>query len=809
MGQQFGPYELREELGRGGSAVVYKALDASRQGYVAIKVIAATHALDETFRARFRQEAEVIARLEHPHVLKVLESGEGAFDDPASSDELAYLVTEYMAGGSLSGQLVVERDAAEGAQLALAVAQQIGAALDWAHQTGILHRDVKPSNVLIGADGRLVLGDFGLARVLQSDASLHPTLTGMVAGTPAYMAPEQALGEPADARTDLYGLAVVLYEIVTGRVPFHAETPLATMLAHVHQPVPFPDSRRAETPPTVAAVLVRALAKSPQDRFQSGSELTAALRAAVVAAYGESQIVTGAYPVARSVAENGSHGSLGSGPVSPSRNGAAVRPSNADRPRWQRLGQQVEDPSSRGRQADRPALPGASGPVAAPGRTAARARTWSLPLRLGAGATASLLALGAVTTLGATLGVGPARPALARLVTRLATEATQPRVERILPPNTKNPTPTLRPDFTILFNVKMEQESVERAVRFDPPVPLDFEWYDTDLDIVVVTPRVDLEPGTWYTLIVERTAVDIEGRLLADGSRISYRSIAEAPPGRGSGLAAQMALVLTPAPSAVAPPTGDVMAPEPANGAALDVQPAPAMERLGNEPGTGPQDRSTDRVGSSSSPSLPSRLRRSDTVPSPTARRTLSPLPGPPRPPAAFGAPTAPPGALAEGVVPAEELPSAAVPATNPPDASGAKPSSPPTTAFPATPTVQARHAETSTANATPTPRGSASPSPSAGTTSGGSRGVKGVPAEATPVAQPSPPPAPTGTPARGRTPSPQEGVVARPGAPTATPGWPGARAPLPPGTFEPPRSVLPTATVPRSTTGGTSGSAG
>src|SRR5262249_7720894 len=154
------------------------------------------------------------------------QDGEGPFRAPA------YLVTEYMPGGSLAGQLAVERDAPARAQLALAVAEQIGAALDWAHAGGVLHRDVKPSNVPIAADGRLVLGDFGLARVLQPGASLHATQSGLVAGTPAYMAPEQALGEPADSRTDLYGLAVVLYEIVTGRVPFRSDTPLATMLAH-------------------------------------------------------------------------------------------------------------------------------------------------------------------------------------------------------------------------------------------------------------------------------------------------------------------------------------------------------------------------------------------------------------------------------------------------------------------------------------------------------------------------------------------------------------------------------------------------
>ncbi|MGH2368927.1 MAG: protein kinase domain-containing protein, partial [Chloroflexota bacterium] len=528
-GRRFGPYELGEELGRGGSAVVYLAYDTALGRDVAIKVIAAGYAADETFRARFRQEAQLIARLRHPHILEVLDSGETGPDEQDVPGGLAYLVTEYLPVGSLAGQFSRQRSGHDRALLALAVAEQIGSALDWAHSAGVLHRDVKPSNVLIGAGGRLVLGDFGLARVLHDGVSLHLTVSGLVAGTPAYMAPEQALGEPADARTDLYGLAVVLYEIVAGQVPFQAETPLATMLAHVHQPVPSPHELQAGTAPSVEAVLLRALAKSRDERYQTGGELAGALRAAVAAAYGESQITTGAFPIV-SPAPVATTGSTTSPLVWSHASGTGLG-AQAFRP----LQPLPDSPATNSRPPVEPKPPVRM----APRRPRLR--------RFAAVAAASLASVTLFATGGATLALGPGRPALSRLVARFAADvdAGLPRVERMLPPVNERQNPTLRPSFTILFNVKMEQESVERAVRMEPAVPLDFEWYPL---YVVVTPRADLALATWYTLIVDETAVDIEGRPLAANSVIRYRSLADAPPSRGSGLAAQQALLHTPTP---------------------------------------------------------------------------------------------------------------------------------------------------------------------------------------------------------------------------------------------------------------------
>lgn len=773
-GRRFGPYELNEELGRGGSAVVYRAFDTSRQRDVAVKVMAPIHALDDSFRARFRQEAEVIARLVHPHVLKVLDSGQGAYDDPALPADLAYLVTEYMAGGSLSEQLSVQRDPALRAQIALVVAQHIGEALDWAHGAGVLHRDVKPSNVLISADGRFVLGDFGLARVLQGDASLNVTITGTVAGTPAYMAPEQALGEPADSRTDLYGLAVVLYEVVTGHVPFTAETPLATMLAHVHQPVPPADTPSAPAPAAISAVLLRALAKSREDRYQSGRDLSAALREAVAAVYGESQIVTGVYPLVpltRPLAE-----------------GAAAA---------------SDHPPRRGAPPLRSAAP------------VRRRRPWSLPLRVAA--SVALVVAGGAATAGATLAVGPARPALARLVTRLATDATQPRVERILPPVTKNP--TLRPSFHVIFNVKMEQESVERAMRFDPPVPLDFEWIDT---AVVVTPRVDLELASWYTLIIDRTAIDIEGRPLASDSRTTYRSIAEAPTGRGTGLAAPLTLVLTPtaAPGATggAGESRDTEASVAGSEDAAATRPPAAATptpRTGNA-----------RLGQSVA-STPLPLRPSPSLTRRAALPTIAPSPVP-------ATPAPGPASLMEeqlgttgasGPAPEPGLPATALT----PDAGRAPAVTPTLSVTPATPAATATPVARPTGTARPTVdpvarATSTAPSPPAPTPTGPVSSAGAASGVATSGASPTPAPgdqpsSTTRTAGPGPTRTPAAGAAAVSGDNAASPTVIAGSTPVPvasntrstaslatPTTqimIEVTTAILPTATTPRSTPAG------
>jgi hypothetical protein len=600
----------------------------------------------------------------------------------------------------------------------------------------VLHRDVKPSNVLIGEDGRFVLSDFGLARILQAGSSLHATVAGMVAGTPAYMAPEQALGEPADARTDLYGLAILLYEIVTGRVPFRAETPLATMLAHVHQPVPDPRTRRPETDPAVAGVLLRALAKAPDDRYQSGVELALALRDAIAAAYGEGEVATGTFVLPTPA------------PAQRAEDASTTEASSAGPRRWLRFGAQPEpdgvgaaDESAAGTGAvpldGAPSRARASpepAPAAAHAASPRRRSTWVVPARLAAAAAAAVFGFG-VATAGWTLTIGPGRPALSRLVAWLGTDV-PPQVEVVIPHNNRQQ-PTLRPSFTIAFTAKMDQETVEHAVRLDPAVPLDFEWTERFL---VVQPRFDLEPDTLYTLIIDQSAMDIEGRVLTRGFSQQYRSVAASPANRGATLA-------IPVPGTPTPP--------PAPALSLVEAPAAAVEQATAEP----------------SPTARPRLAPSPTAPSAaTAVPPTAPASGGVLAPSAAGSSPAPAessnGAPIPAATPAQATPAQATPAQATP--AGTPAVAPPAPTAPASAGASVSSPSTASANTSATPAG-----PAAGTqpaTPAGQPPTGTPPVERTPTVFhfPSPTPIRTATPAAA-TSSTQAGAQPTPGGPSAT----------------------------------------
>ena len=470
-GRQLGPCELLEEIGRGGSSVVFRARHARLDRDVAIKVIRGIFDSDATFLARFRQEADFVSRLSHPHVLPLLESGQTGPDDDLS--DLSYLVTEHMPGGSFSTNLAEERNTRERCLLAVSVGEQIGAALDYAHSQGVLHRDIKPSNILIADDGGYVLVHFGLARVLHGGASLHLTATGLVAGTPAYMAPEQALGEPADARTDVYGLAVVLYEIVAGQVPFEADTPLATMLAHVHQPPPAPRTVRPDVPRTLEVVLLHALAKERAERYASGGELAAAVRAAVAAAFG-------------------------------SRSLSPVRPTAS--PRQERAAGAATLLPFPGRERQR---------VAAARRPASRGRGRRV-LRFVAGGVA---AFAAVTTAGAgglVLALGPGRPALAGIAAQFAANSTGPAWTEASPRDGA-PNQPLQTRMIVRFSHEMDRESVESSFRVVPETPLSFEW---DGRLLIATPLETLHENTAYVVTLDHVnSFDVYGRPLVASLR--------------------------------------------------------------------------------------------------------------------------------------------------------------------------------------------------------------------------------------------------------------------------------------------------
>jgi serine/threonine protein kinase len=267
-GQTLGPYRLVERIGRGGMATVYKAYEPSLDRYVAIKVLPQYFAHDSDFQARFLREAKSIARLNHPNILPVYGSGQ--------EGEVNYIAMRYVEAGAtlkdLLGQPMELKRAAK-------IFSQVGRALDYAHKQGVVHRDVKPTNVLMAEGEWALLMDFGLARMVESSVQL--TKTGVGVGTPAYMSPEQGQGVRVDARTDIYSLGVMLYEMLTGHVPYEAETPMAVVIKHITAPLPMPREANPEMSEAVERVILKAMAKVPEDRYQTAGEMLEALEKAV------------------------------------------------------------------------------------------------------------------------------------------------------------------------------------------------------------------------------------------------------------------------------------------------------------------------------------------------------------------------------------------------------------------------------------------------------------------------------------------------------------------------------------------------
>jgi serine/threonine protein kinase len=264
-GQMLGPYRIISQIGQGGMATVYKAYQPSMDRNVAIKVLPSRLAESQEFIQRFQQEARIIAKLEHPHILPVFDYGE--------NDGITYFVMRYLDAGTLSDKME------KGRPLPLneidRLFTQLAEALSYAHGFGIIHRDLKPSNALIDSQGNLFLTDFGIAKLLES-ASPRLTQTDAIMGTPAYISPEQAQANKVDQRSDIYSLGIILYEMVTGRVPFVAETPLAVLLKHVGDQLPPPSSIKPDVPEAIEQVVLKALAKHPGDRYSTVAEFLAA-----------------------------------------------------------------------------------------------------------------------------------------------------------------------------------------------------------------------------------------------------------------------------------------------------------------------------------------------------------------------------------------------------------------------------------------------------------------------------------------------------------------------------------------------------
>jgi serine/threonine protein kinase len=267
VGHKLGEYEIIEQVGRGATANVYKALQPKLNRHVAIKVLSPLVADEGAFRKRFTREAQAIARLDHPNILPVYD-----FDQ---QDNLVYIVMQYVDTGSLA-DLMGEPMSPE---CALEILEQVGSALSYAHKRGIIHRDVKPGNILIGQDNWVLLTDFGLVKILEDPATI--TLSGVGMGTPNYMAPEQVRGDIIDSRADIYSMGVMLYQMVTGDVPFEGETGIAVALKHLNEiPTP-PQVINPSLSPAVDRVIIKALAKDRESRYQSADEFVAAFRQAV------------------------------------------------------------------------------------------------------------------------------------------------------------------------------------------------------------------------------------------------------------------------------------------------------------------------------------------------------------------------------------------------------------------------------------------------------------------------------------------------------------------------------------------------
>ncbi len=264
IGARIGHYIIQEPLGQGGMARVYKGYQEHLDRLVAIKVLPSYYAADPNFVNRFKREAQAMARLSHPSIVTVHDAGE--------QDGRLYIVMAYMSGGTLKSRLDHQMTLAE----ALPVVRQIAEALQYAHERSIIHRDVKPVNVLLDGDGRAVLSDFGIAKVMES-AENHLTRPGAGVGTPEYMSPEQCRGSGVGPHSDIYALGVMLYEMLTGRTPFQADNYTALAHAHIYEPVPPPTLFNPRISPAVQAVMLRALAKDPMQRFRQATDLATAL----------------------------------------------------------------------------------------------------------------------------------------------------------------------------------------------------------------------------------------------------------------------------------------------------------------------------------------------------------------------------------------------------------------------------------------------------------------------------------------------------------------------------------------------------
>ncbi|MET8180297.1 protein kinase [Streptomyces sp. NPDC005336] len=293
-----GRYQLRDLLGEGGMASVHLAYDSVLDRQVAIKTLHTELGREQSFRERFRREAQSVAKLTHTNIVSVFDTGEDTVDDSL----MPYIVMEYVEGQPLRSVLDadVRQYGAMPTEKALKITGDVLAALEISHEMGLVHRDIKPGNVMMTKRNVVKVMDFGIARAMQSGVT-SMTQTGMVVGTPQYLSPEQALGRGVDARSDLYSVGIMLFELLTGRLPFDADSPLAIAYAHVQEEPVAPSSINQSIPPAVDALVARALKKNPNERFPTAEAMRdECARVTRTGQTGASPIIISGGPPARS-----------------------------------------------------------------------------------------------------------------------------------------------------------------------------------------------------------------------------------------------------------------------------------------------------------------------------------------------------------------------------------------------------------------------------------------------------------------------------------------------------------------------------
>ncbi|HVE92375.1 MAG TPA: PASTA domain-containing protein [Actinomycetota bacterium] len=296
-------YELVRRVGTGGMADVYLARDTQLRRQVALKILHAQYAGDQSFIDRFRREAHAAANLQHPNIVQIYDWGR--------EDDYHFIVMEFIEGTSLKDLIASKAPLAP--KRAAKIAEQVLAALGVAHRSGLVHRDIKPGNILLTRDGEAHVTDFGIARAASGDTN---TQTGTILGTAYYLSPEQAQGLPLDGRSDLYSLGVVLYEMTTGRRPFTGDSPVSIAMKHVRENADRPTKIRPGLPADLEAIILTAMAKSPEDRystaaqmrrdvesFLSGKEVTAVLPSSTAVPHDETQVIRKAGPIQRAATQ--------------------------------------------------------------------------------------------------------------------------------------------------------------------------------------------------------------------------------------------------------------------------------------------------------------------------------------------------------------------------------------------------------------------------------------------------------------------------------------------------------------------------